>query len=232
MKSEDKLAGIVYAILSALILLAFLSHFDWQSNWVSFLGSLLGGLVALLVMYFTNKAGKENVEKTLKQNKEQHIADQRLNVRPYIVVESKENVRRTDVARLDEFLVYEFSDDGNVNKTIKADLVFRNVGKFAAIEFDIKNVISLPKMKRYLKNGTQSTICNIKPSIMSDEALILTLEISFFAKNANDLNDKVDIDFIYNDILGNTYSQKTRIMIFENYGLIEKTDPPILYKSV
>ena len=49
MKHEDQIMGIVYGIMSAAFILVVLSHFKWDSNWVSFLGSFFAGIITLIV---------------------------------------------------------------------------------------------------------------------------------------------------------------------------------------
>ena len=43
----------------------------------SVVGAFLSGCISFAVMYFTNKAGKENVEQTLRQNEIQYLTNQK-----------------------------------------------------------------------------------------------------------------------------------------------------------
>ena len=72
MEKDDIIAGIAYMGVSIMILLTGLSHFEKINDWIGFLGSLVSGIITLIVMYFTNKDGRKNVEATIKSNQDLH----------------------------------------------------------------------------------------------------------------------------------------------------------------
>lgn len=84
MKHEDQIMGIVYGIMSATFILVVLSHFKWDSNWVSFLGSFFAGIITLIVMYYTNKTGTKNVKDTIESNEKLQKEEHYLLVENYI----------------------------------------------------------------------------------------------------------------------------------------------------
>lgn len=236
MKKEDVIAGIVYGILCMVIFVVFLSYFNWGSNWVSFLGSLLGGMITLIVMYYTNKAGKENVEKTLRQNEIQYLTNQRLSVRPYILVEilarsiGNSRIQNKYISEQDGLLLYEFGENGPIQTTIKTELILNNVGKATAVECEIKGVDSIWKNRQYHLKEKCTSYSNIKCSIMPDNLLGVILKLSFSEKR-NEISEHILLYIEYKDVLGNCYAQKIKMMIFENDALIEEISEPILRKT-
>lgn len=70
---------IIFYVKEDSILLAFFG---------SVVGSFFSGCISFIVMYFTNKAGRENVEKTLEHNAKISDSEGKLLIKPYIWIES------------------------------------------------------------------------------------------------------------------------------------------------
>lgn len=50
----------------------------------SFWGAIVGGIITLMVMYFTTKAGKENVERTIENSEDLQQAEIELSIKNYV----------------------------------------------------------------------------------------------------------------------------------------------------
>lgn len=202
----------------------------------SVVGAFLSGCISFAVMYFTNKAGKENVEQTLRQNEIQYLTNQRLSVRPYILVEvlaksiGNSKLQNKYLSESDGLLSYEFGEDGMTQTTIKTELILNNVGKATAVECEIKGVDSISKNKRYFLKEKYTSYTNIKCSIMPDNLLGIILRLSFSEKR-NEPSEHILLYIEYKDVLGNCYAQKIKMMVFENDALIEEISTPILRKA-
>ncbi len=246
MKKEDVIAGIVYGILCMVIFVVFLSHFNWGSNWVSFLGSLLGGMITLVVMYCTNKAGKENVEQTLKLSKDIHNDGKRLDVMPYVALKYVKSMEETpqelsgdDIGNI---VKYEFwGKPKNNSIDLIAEFNLQNIGNGTAV------AVRIAKLESTIRNRLYASKSLVHLPVMSDnimpgDKLRIIVELSIMNDNPDKNSDYTEIPLDRNiddicmyiefdDLLGKHYSQHFKIEIKAGHIIVRNISIPQLIEK-
>lgn len=236
MNKEDGLLLAVYGIFSVLIFSAFLSHFDWNSNWVSFLGSVLGSVLAGAVTLL-------GVRWTIRNQKEDMTEQNRIQNRPYLqlvfqnekqrfIFEGENEIHEFCKNPKHTFLGLSLKNIGNgiakdISFEIKNDekLVqrYKKIENFAGIEMELykfgEHTISdaFNKNNRfelfYLENGKEFDIEETGVEAFFKAALFLTGNDKNFIKQFNKEIAEYSIEVSYKDIFENTYLDKYKIVL-------------------
>lgn len=197
---------IAYAILTTVILMAVLIFIWPLPEMVEFAGALVGaavgGVISLTIMYFTNKEGRKNVEKTIEANRKLEKEKEALQIKPYIVASIEEKNKQCD---------FVFKCNPKYISIKQASLqerifVFENVGLGPAIDFVITQItIDGQEAERIVENG----YIDEQYALSIGQKVIGVIRWDYGSStDGKHWGNKIAFIIEYSDITGKRYYQK------------------------
>lgn len=207
-KKEDIITGTIYGGLSVIILLTALSHFEKINDWIGFLGSLLAGIVTLIVMYFTNKAGRENTNKTLDESRKQHEENKALAIRPYLTA-SKEDTLISNDGKILNDVTFSYGFISTEKEMYHEYISLKNIGLGAAVNIKVNSISVFGKEIIPDSQGCRNTWQNnLEVSDVVTIELILGLDWTKYTDGIELKRiQELIINLAFEDLLGNKYMQ-------------------------
>jgi len=202
----------------------------------SIVGACLSGCISFVVMYHTNKAGKENVERTIESNEKMCDIERKLSIRPYIWVESiiydckKLDMRaifcteKCPEANIRKSMEDCFEMQGDIGNYVHGIMVFKNIGLGTAIDFKITRICSAVNQNEQMLvkvRTTDNIVLGVDKTISCSLGIYDTWE-EYEENREQDVNLLVE----YKDLLGNQYEQKILLELYNGTIIFKSSSIP------